>query len=107
MSDMKCPYCDKPLHCGAQLNSDGNIIELYQCANPECESTEFLVGCKEFWDILGQHKRTRNALDYATEMLTRIAVSPETMLEPEKIVPQLAGQAIEQINEIKGGKDDV
>lgn len=49
--------------------------------------------------------RTRKALDYATTMLERIAVSPETMLEPEKIVPQLAGQALEQINKIKGGKD--
>ena len=49
--------------------------------------------------------RTRKALDYATEILTRIAVSPETMLEPEKIVPQLAGQALEQIESItKGGK---
>lgn len=72
MSNMKCPYCDKPLHCGAQLNSDGNIIELYQCANPECESTEFLVGCKEFWDILGQHKRTRKALGVAVDALNKI-----------------------------------
>ena len=49
--------------------------------------------------------RTRKALDYATEMLERIAVSPETMLEPEKIVPQLAGQALEQIESITKAKE--
>lgn len=65
MSDMKCPYCNKPLHCGAILKSDKHLIELYQCANQECESTEFLVGCKEFWDILGQLIHTRKALEIA------------------------------------------
>ena len=65
MSDIKCPFCNKPLHCGATLKSDEYLVELYQCANPECESTEFLVGCKEFWDILGQHRRTRKALELA------------------------------------------
>lgn len=72
MSGTKCPYCEKPLHCGAQLDSDGHIIELYQCANPECESTEFLVGCREFWDILGQHIRTRKALGIAVDALKMI-----------------------------------
>ena len=65
MSDIKCPFCNKPLHCGATLKSDGYLVDLYQCANPECESTEFLVGCKEFWDILGQHRRTHKALELA------------------------------------------
>ena len=62
---MKCPYCNRELHCGAQLNSDGFIVELYQCSNPECEPTEFLVGCREFWDILGQFKRktTKEAMN--------------------------------------------
>lgn len=71
MSDIKCPYCNKTLHCGATLKSDKYLIDLYQCANPECESTEFLVGCKEFWDILGQHRRTRKALDVAVDALKR------------------------------------
>lgn len=67
MCEIKCPFCNKPLHCGATLKSDEYLVELYQCANPECESTEFLVGCKEFWDILGQHRRTRKALDVAVD----------------------------------------
>ena len=68
---MKCPYCNKELHCGAQLNSDGFIVELYQCSNPECEQTEFLVGCKEFWDILGQNKRRAETLDVIQEFITK------------------------------------
>lgn len=72
MSELKCPYCNKPLHCGATLKSDEYLIDLYQCANPECESTEFLVGCKEFWDILGQHRRTRKALEWARHFLKEI-----------------------------------
>ena len=71
MNDIKCPYCNKTLHCGATLKSDEYLIDLYQCANPECESTEFLVGCKEFWDILGQHRRTRKALDVAVDALKK------------------------------------
>ena len=72
MSNIKCPFCNKTLHCGATLKSDEYLIDLYQCANSECESTEFLVGCKEFWDILGQLIRTRKALDVAVDTLKEI-----------------------------------
>ena len=72
MNDIKCPYCNKTLHCGATLKSDKYLIDLYQCANPECKSTEFLVGCKEFWGILGQHIRTRKALNIAVDALKEI-----------------------------------
>lgn len=71
-NDIKCPYCNKPLHCGATLKSDEYLVDLYQCANPECESTEFLVGCKEFWDILGQLICTRKALDVAKDKLDTV-----------------------------------
>ena len=100
-----CPYCDKPLHCGAQLDSDGCIIDLYQCANPECESTEFLVGCKEFWDILGQHKRTRKALDVAVDTLNKYEWNGsfnhngEFDLDMKEMT--LAHKALEQITELE------
>lgn len=81
MTDIKCPYCDKTLHCGAQLDSDGHIIELYQCANPECESTEFLVGCKEFWDILGQHKRTAKAVEQIKKLRKQNRILRESLAE--------------------------
>lgn len=75
MSDdimMWCPCCNKPLHCGSTIKTDEYLIDLYQCANPECKSTEFLVGCKEFWDILGQLERTRKALEIAVDALKSI-----------------------------------
>lgn len=85
MSELKCPYCNKTLHCGATLKSDEYLIDLYQCANSECESTEFLVGCKEFWDILGQLIRTRKALDKAKnglkELKDIIACPPDVSYE--------------------------
>ena len=75
MSDMKCPYCNKPLECKATHISEVYVINLYHCANQDCESTEYLVGCKEFWDILGQLIRTRKALDVALCSLQDIAES--------------------------------
>ena len=81
MTDIKCPYCDKTLHCGAQLNSDGHIIELYQCANPECEPTEFLVGCKEFWDILEQHKRSAKAVEQVKKLRKQNRILRESLGE--------------------------
>lgn len=99
MSDMKCPYCNKTLHCGATLKSDKYLIDLYQCANPECESTEFLVGCKEFWDILGQHIRTRKALDVAVKRLGYIKNNYKSWT-PDRDA-QMIAQAVNGLDEIK------
>lgn len=96
MSDiLKCPYCNKPLHCGATLKSDEYLIELYQCANQECEPTEFLVGCKEFWDILGQLIRTRKVLDKAKWWLNEI-------VENHRFTPiTTAEMALKEIKELE------
>lgn len=95
MSYMKCPYCNKTLHCGATLKSDEYLIDLYQCANSECESTEFLVGCKEFWDILGQLIRTRKALDKAIWWLNEI-------VENHRFTPiSTAEKALKELKEEK------
>lgn len=51
----------------------------------------------QFFVAVVEKDKMQKALDYATTMLERIAVSPETMLEPEKIIPQLAAQALERI----------
>ena len=50
-----------------------------------------------------QHEliRTKKQLEIAVDMLTRIVVSPETMMEPEKVVPQLADLALEQITALE------
>jgi len=70
MSDMKCPFCQQELEKRHAATTDYNSMFItYYCGNPECESTTDLVGCKEFWDILGQLIRTRKALDVAVDAL--------------------------------------
>ena len=101
MSDMKCPYCNKTLHCGATLKSDEYLIDLYQCANSECESTEFLVGCKEFWDILGQLIRTRKALDVAKDALKLFCGEDVSYYSQSKIDARDARAALEQITALE------
>lgn len=105
MSDMKCPFCNKPLHCGATLKSDEYLVDLYQCANPECESTEFLVGCREFWDILGQHIRTRKALNVAVDALKIIGsgevIEHSVMFHEDDNKIFIANKALEQITALE------
>ena len=101
MSDMKCPFCQQELVIPKEEIRNG--IQCCVCRNPKCEFDGWHFPVKLVQKLI----TTRKALDYTTTMLERIAVSPETMLEPEKIVPQLAGQALEQIESItKGGKDE-
>ena len=70
MSDMKCPFCQQELEKRHAATTDYNSMFItYYCGNPECESTTDLIGCKEFWDILGQLIRTRKALGEANEKL--------------------------------------
>lgn len=90
MSDMKCPLCGQELkkHLG------GDMPEVWCCDNKKCK-LHAIGGDIELWQTLID---TKKKLDYAITMLERIAVSPETILEPEKIIPQLAAQAIDQIN---------
>lgn len=101
MSDMKCPYCNKTLHCGATLKSDEYLVDLYQCANPECESTEFLVGCKEFWDILGQLIRTRKALEIAVDALNTIKGKHDPRCAVYHIDEKTAYDALDKITALE------
>ena len=89
MSDMKCPFCQQELDTSNYYT---------RCHNPHCNITTEMEGTEEMWDAL---VRTRKALDIAVDVLTRIAVSPETMMEPEKVVPQLADLALEQITTLE------
>ena len=73
MSDMKCPFCQQELEKRHAATTDYNSMFItYYCGNPECESTTDLIGCKEFWDILGQLIRTRKALDRAKKALQEL-----------------------------------
>lgn len=73
MSNMKCPFCQQELQKRHAATTDYNSMFItYYCGNPECESTTDLIGCKEFWDILGQLIRTRKALAFAKSKLNGI-----------------------------------
>lgn len=73
MSDIKCPFCQQELRKRHAATTDYNSMFItYYCGNPECESTTDLIGCKEFWDILGQLIRTHKALDVAVDELRDI-----------------------------------
>ena len=63
---LKCPFCQQELEKRHAATTDYNSMFItYYCRNPECESTTDLIGCKEFWDILGQLIRTHKALEIA------------------------------------------
>lgn len=73
MSDIKCPFCQQELRKRHAATTDYNSMFItYYCGNPECELTTDLIGCKEFWDILGQLIRTQKALDVAVDKLRDI-----------------------------------
>ena len=67
---LKCPFCQQELEKRHAATTDYNSMFItYYCRNPECESTTDLIGCKEFWDILGQLIRTHKALEIAVDAL--------------------------------------
>ena len=93
MSDiLRCPYCGGILEQSSIFN-----LNSYACTDLTCKGY-FMTATKDIWQEL---IRTRKALDVAVDALTRIAVSPETMMEPEKVVPQLADLALEQITALE------
>lgn len=51
-----CPYCGHRLHCGIEIDMNGQIVPLYWCNNWDCESSENLVGSLEFWDSFNKYK---------------------------------------------------
>lgn len=86
-----CPFCGHEYI----ITKDDSCFGQQRCVcrNPNCEFDGWHFPVKLIIVLIN----TKKKLDYATTMLERIAVSPETMLEPEKIIPQLAAQALEQI----------
>ena len=113
-----CPICQTPLDysfqtdkvCGCpKCRNIGNIDLWQELIHTkellEIESAEHSMCHTQMLKTTEKLERTRKALDVAVDMLTRIAVSPETMMEPEKVVPQLADLALEQITAILENKN--
>lgn len=67
-----CPYCCKPLHCGAELNVDGHNVEMWYCTNYACEQSEDLIGTRENWELVANRIQARQDLEIAREALTDI-----------------------------------
>ena len=89
--ELVCPFCQQELEKRHASTTDYNSMFItYYCGNPECESTTDLVGCKEFWDILGQLIRTRKALE-----IIKKEMSKETMPDFAVISDALKGASDE------------
>lgn len=88
-SKLKCPFCQQKLDTSKYY---------VRCHNPHCNTTTEMEGTEEMWDAL---VITYKALRIAIDVLKRISVSPETMMEPEKVVPYLADLALEQITALE------
>lgn len=74
-SDLKCPvcpYCGKPLHCGAELNVDGHNVEMWYCTNYECEQSEDLIGTREVWELVANRIQAKQDLEKANAELDYI-----------------------------------
>ena len=96
MSDMKCPFCQQEL---VQDN-----VKLWSCGNPECRESEHYFGTEKMWQEL---ITTRKALDVAMDALKTIKGKHDPRCAVYHIDEKTAYDALEQINEIKGGSDDV
>lgn len=101
---MKCPFCQQELEERHAATTDYNSMFItYYCGNPECESTTDLIGCKEFWDILGQLIRTRKALEIARKVINQVmsmgAKNNICYHLKAKTVKRILGNAIEQIEQ--------
>ena len=68
-----CPYCCKPLHCGAELNVDGHNVEMWYCTNYACEQSEDLIGTREMWELVANRIQAKQDLEIARKALKDIA----------------------------------
>lgn len=51
-NELKCPYCNKLLHCSGTQYIDGHVVAMWCCTNYECEQSEYLIGTREMWEIV-------------------------------------------------------
>lgn len=68
-----CPYCNKSLHCGAELNVDGHNVEMWYCTNYSCEQSEDLIGTREMWGIVANMIQAKQDLEILKQALEKYA----------------------------------
>lgn len=87
MSDMKCPFCNKPLQPTLRQSDE------YWCENYDCPRTNIKwVGSQKLWQEL---IRTRKALDVAVDVLKDFSIHPDNS------VKKYANKVLEQITALE------
>jgi hypothetical protein len=93
-----CPYCNKSLHCGAELNVDGHNIETWCCTNHSCEQSEDLIGTREMWEIVTNMIQAKQDLEIARKALEKIESTEwYDSMSSYEIMTFTAMKALEQI----------
>ena len=106
MSDMKCPFCQQKMR---RTNGTHNKVGVWQCQNSNdpdnvCIASGYLFND----DVLNYINRTRKALDIAVDALKECLSNANNSMALDAVrfhcIKNTANKALEQINEIKGGK---
>ena len=92
-----CPYCNKSLHCGAELNVDGHNVEMWCCTNYECEPSEDLIGTREMWEIVASMIQAKQDLEIARKALKLYCGKDVWYCWDSKIDATQAENALKQI----------
>ena len=84
-----CPYCGHRLHCGIEIDMNGQIVPLYWCNNWDCESSEDFVGSLEFWDAYARYKRLYETAAAGLELALRNSKGVDNYVELSNIKKEL------------------
>lgn len=109
MNDMKCPFCGQELIKRHAATTDYNSMFItYYCGNPECESTTDLIGCKEFWDILGQLIRTRKENEDKQAVLNCVVDMLKTLNQKYTLImgKDVIKETVRLLEQTKGGNNE-
>ena len=97
MTDTKCPFCNGKLLNSGRIHKDGTHEILYQ----RCDDCKIKDSDPKLWQEL---ITTRKALDIAVDGITYMR---NNCLDYAADYMDYADGILEQINEIKGGKNGV
>lgn len=73
--DTKCPYCGHYLHCGQQLDMNGEIHNICYCSNDKCTETEHLLASESMWKHLDSVLYSRDIESHAHWAMHNTAAS--------------------------------
>ena len=101
MTELKCPVCNKPMKQATyDYDKKDNDDTLYMSIMP-CDCVCNFAASKAVWELLAD---TKKKLDIAVDALNTIKGKHDPRCAVYHIDEKTAYDALEQINEIKGGK---